>query len=161
MNTIATFDNTVSVLVKAYLEGTLYKGSCAACAVGNICAAAQGVEVDPSDISPNGWFDHDFGPMWQHLFITRPSGSQERAYQEEGFQEDETCNLLGVEQIQSTGYTTEQLARVELAFESTQRGYTDEAAFAGLMAVVDVLADIHGIDLTTATAAKALFVKAI
>lgn len=34
-----------------------------------------------------------------------------------------------------------------------------EQQFAGLMAVVDVLADIHGIDLASAEVAKSLFVK--
>jgi len=155
----AEFNNTVSILVKGYLSGTLYKGSCAACAVGNICAAALGVQVDPSDLSDNGWVDSEEGPMWHHLFMTNAGGWQNRFYQQEDFEPELICNQMGIEQAQKTGYTVSDLARIEKAFEGAELGYNDEASYAGLMAVVDVLADIHGIDLATAEVAKRLFAK--
>lgn len=63
--------------------------------------------------------------------------------------------------IDQTGYSEVELAKIEFAFESADEGSTeDENMFNGLMAVVDVLAEIHGVDLTSKEQAKKLFVKA-
>lgn len=158
----ASFDNTVQILVKAFLEGTLRKGSCAACAVGNICAAALGVGVDMPDLplTRHGWLDSEDGPMWHHLFMSTSPTFQTRSFEQDDFDTDEVAVRMGIEQIGETGYTIAQLADVERAFESAHIKYNEEAEFAGLMAVVDVLADIHGIDLATAEVAKGLFVRA-
>jgi hypothetical protein len=64
------------------------------------------------------------------------------------------------ELIDSTGYTVYELARIEEAFEDVDSNCTnDEWMFNGLMAVIEVLAEIHGIDLKQKEEAKALFVK--
>lgn len=61
----------------------------------------------------------------------------------------------GARQMASTGYSIEQLDGIERAFEcSSQEG---DWMFNGLMAVVDVLAEIHGIDLTTKESAIGQF----
>jgi hypothetical protein len=41
-NMKATFENSVDVLVKAYLNDTLEHGQCHACAVGNLICAETG-----------------------------------------------------------------------------------------------------------------------
>jgi hypothetical protein len=162
----AEFQNTVSILVKAFLEGTLLKGDCRACAVGNICAAATNRVITILD--KDGRYDQRRGlwynkngmavyPQWGCLF-TSANGEQELYYKKP--KHDPQYFAEAYADIEATGYSVEELARVEFAFESAQLGYNEEAEFAGLMAVVDVLADIHGIDLATATAAKELFVKA-
>lgn len=157
MNHLATFDNTVGILVKAYLEGTLLKGHCYACAVGNICAAALGKQVvgvvrsENSDAIDANWSGSGHYAMWRYVFMTR-FGKQDC--------NEDAYESLAKQEIDATGYTWQQLARIEYAFETAGKGFNEAAEFAGLMAVVDVLADIHGVDLTTTTAAKALFVKA-
>jgi hypothetical protein len=62
-------------------------------------------------------------------------------------------------EIDSTGYSVKDLAKIEFAFETAQKGNTeDDWMFNGLMAVIDVLAEIHNIDLITVKEAKELFV---
>ncbi len=148
MTKIATFDGTVAVLVKAYLEGVLAKGTCYACAVGNICAAALGIKVTGE------WEWSDGRPAWNDVFatvgITMPQGFWPEKYRG-----------IHKAQIDATGYSVEELMRIEFAFERAMPGqYTEEAEYAGLLAVVDELADIHGVDLATTESAKQLFVRA-
>jgi hypothetical protein len=103
----ATFDNTVSILLKAYLNDELEHDNCAACAVGK-------------------WI-----------------------------------NLLARIRRTKTGYSVHEIHQIEYAFENApyQGDDTEEWMFNGLMAVVDVLAEIHGIDLTAKEEAKKLFVR--
>lgn len=149
----ASFNNTVQVLVKSYINGTLGKGTCFACAVGNICAVAAGTAVTEM----LGWAEG--APLWPQVFVT-PRFEKEQFINEKAYE-------AGVKvQIDSTGYSWGELARIESAFEGAYPGgyygdhNADAASYAGLMAVVDVLAEIHGIDLATAEVAKGLFVRA-
>jgi hypothetical protein len=64
------------------------------------------------------------------------------------------------EQIDATGYTWQELARIEYAFERAPMSHSrEDHVFNGLMAVVDVLCQIHEMDETNKTAAKQLFAK--
>jgi len=59
----ANFNDTVDILVKAYLNDTLEHGVCSACAVGNICLAAgapysYGYKIQPDDNSAWKWVFH-------------------------------------------------------------------------------------------------------
>ena len=71
----ATFENTVDILVRAYLDGTLFKGNCCACAVGNLCAAALGLQINGvfkaratgRDESIQ-WDNNTFSPAWAKVF---------------------------------------------------------------------------------------------
>lgn len=148
-----SFEKTVDVLVKAYLNDTLQHGNCAACAVGNMVADALNCKVsyDEGDFI---WIRNkaEVQPIWDDVFVT--SGDYHRRSPE---------NYTGwpKRQIDATGYTWQELARIEYAFEVSDRGGSnDEWMFNGLMAVLDVLADIHKVDLTTKESAKLLFVKA-
>lgn len=139
------FNHSVSVLVKAYLNGTLRHGDCNACAVGNLICASLGTQHRKM--------------FWAYVFATCRSG--ERLFDESGYYGEAKI------EIDSTGYTIHELALIENAFEKTalynefqdQVGDKEGQMFNGLMAVVDVLADIHGIDLTAKEHAKTLFVK--
>lgn len=153
------FNHTVNVLVKAYLDNTLRHGNCSACAVGNIVG----------------------GPEWSALFITMDEKCQLVAG------EDEICaewrfrkgiyklsqlpestvakakEILTAarEMVKLSGYSIQELMRIEFAFETSDKGNNDdEWMFNGLMAVVDQLAIIHNVDLTQKESAKKLFVKA-
>jgi hypothetical protein len=65
-------------------------------------------------------------------------------------------------QIDATGYTWQELARIEYAFERAPMSYTrEEHVFNGLMAVIDVLSQIHEVNETTKTAVKQSFAKAL
>ena len=130
------FETAVSKLVKAFFDGTLSKGNCSACAVGNMCDGYT------------QWFDV-FGSDCIDGPFTKP----------------ENYNGYAQEVIDKTGYTWRELASVEKAFESNtllrvgvQFHFTKKQImqdqYNGLMAVVDVLCDIEGIE---ATETKKLF----
>ena len=156
---LAKFNESVSILVKAYLNDTLRHLDCSACAVGNLVAASLGCEVKPLDnvgdrYTQFMWIKGNvkYGPAWHHLFVTT-RGRQKINHK---------ANRGKVaEQIEQTGYTWQQLAKVEKAFEKAREfGYSrDENMFRGLMSVCDVLASIHGVDLETTEAARKMFVK--
>lgn len=150
------FDHSVSVLVKAFFEGTLAKGSCAACAVGNLVADVCGYKITENLL------DYDqTSPMWHFVFVTDMiTGIQELS--------PECYSGEIARQIDSTGYTWQELAKVEKMFELNTlinfqyyNKYTKQEImqdqYNGLMAVVDVLAEINEIDLTTTNQAKELF----
>lgn len=145
----ASFENSVSVLVNAYMNDTLQHGKCHACAVGNIMRSV-GLPIPDDECSIEEFAKSC--AVWKWAFCT---------YVEDGYQ---TIRCPGddfntaVEAIEKTGYTWQQLAKVEFAFESA--GYSGDRMFNGLMAVVSVLAEIHGIDIETTEKAKKLFVKA-
>lgn len=153
-----TFEKTVNVLVQAYLNDTLKHGDCCACAVGNIIAASIGCEmVKPREHvkssfewAKNGVY---YEPIWPAVFASDRYGKQER--------HPKKYRGMYKKQIDITGYDWRELAKIEKAFESVCRFFSseDEIMFNGLMAVVDVLADIHGIDLSQKEQAKLLFQK--
>lgn len=153
----ATFQNTVDILVKAYLNHTLFHGRCNACAVGNIIASSCDLRVDY-----NNWTTEDGAmvfPQWDSVFVCDfPTKTKIQSIYKDAYEGE------AKDQIDSTGYTWRQLAKVEKAFELHSDDHTglpeDEAMFNGLMAVVDVLAEIHNIDLTAKESAKLLFIKA-
>jgi hypothetical protein len=150
MNINRDFNNSIGVLVKAYFNDTLVHGQCHACAVGNLVGAARQVPIIKDIRNMPGKYWVKVAP-WSNVFMT-VRNEQEidlNAYQGEA-----------KEAIDSTGYTWQELARIEYAFETADKGSCeDDYMLAGLLAVVDVLADIHGIDLTKREEAKLLFVK--
>lgn len=124
------FNETVDILVKAYMNDTLEHGSCSACAVGNIITARLGDEY----FGTFEWFDYIRG------------------------QNCDKITEIGKEQVQSTGYSFDDVVRIEQAFESAGTEYTDENGYKGLMAVVTVLCEIHECE-EIKEETKALFVK--
>jgi len=149
----ATFEGTVGILVKAYFDDTLVKNNCYACAVGNIIAHSCGYQfipcVDSSKKrivweSANGLYwplnpiERETITNWYELIVLNDKDSDTAEVRKE---------------IESTGYTNAQLFEIERAFESQKDN------FDGLMAVVDVLAEIHKVDLSTKESAKLQFVK--
>lgn len=155
MTNLEKYHHTISVLVKAYLNDTLFKGTCYGCAVGNLVADAMGCKV----ASPGSWSDGQ-KPAWQHVFTTA-SNTREQTINPHKYEG------VSKEQLDSTGYTYEELARIEYAFETaTKKGYwfrrehdKEKSLYKSLMAVVEVLADIHKLDKQEAEQSKLLFVK--
>lgn len=129
------FTRAINKLVNAFLNGNLRAGYCNACAVGNMC---------------NGNND------WQYAFITS-RGKQYKHYRNPDVPEIDI--EVARKAIEPTGYSFDELARVENAFEQSgitqkqaeePRYYDDwnsmEDQYTRLMAVVDVLMDIDDIN---------------
>jgi hypothetical protein len=145
-----TFDQTVNVLVQAYLNDTLEHGNCYACAVGNIIANANGYKYVPCVDQPDktiAWDAADgrynkpgFGSWYGFIRFGLDSQAD-----------------FAIEEIRSSGYTKEELLKIEAAFETSAR-FDDDRMFKGLMAVVDVLSEIHEVSLEQKEEAKLLFV---
>lgn len=147
------YQRSVDILAKAYMDNTLEHNNCAACAVGNLVAANNGYEIIPNLkmsavaqwCKPKGIGVDFFNPEWHKVFmtggvhdvrtgnITRHQDRDPQAYRGEAAQ-----------QIDSTGYSWQELSQIEHAFEIAPKGSSeDEWMFNGLMAVVDVLDRIH------------------
>ncbi|QNF33937.1 hypothetical protein HUW51_14840 [Adhaeribacter swui] len=141
------FDNTVKILVNAYLNNSLVQGNCHACAVGNIIAAKMNIKYT-NDFK---WVGRQVA--WPLVFVTV---SFEIA------QVRRPWNFTGQakEQITATGYSWQELAQIEYAFERAPWAKTpEERMFNGLMAVIEVLGQIHEMDENTKSATKGLFLK--
>lgn len=143
------FNNAIDALVYAFFNDTLAKGDCKFCAVGNICAAAYGVKPDLSakwqkpiigEYKDNPFHYDDWSDIvWQDIF-SAPS-------------ERERAEVM----IGATGYSANELWLIEEAFEDNTKiliqMYSSKAKseimqdqYNGLMAVVDVLCEIEGIE---------------
>lgn len=151
-NNIDKFNETVGILVKAYMNDTLRHMDCAACAVGNICGSMK----------------------WRFIFCTNTDTNLQVVLGQSFAEKNEPLGFWsrcdkskfykdGLETIEKTGYTVNELARIEYAFEAAEweEMIEDDEVwmFNGLMAVVDILAEIHGIDLQQKESAKLMFVK--
>jgi hypothetical protein len=145
------FEKAYNALYNAFMNDSLAKGSCSACAVGNIVAAAQGDKVFQTKTNQFGFRHFECSgnnSWWSYLFVTS-DGAQER------FKYGDNYGLFPLEDYEIkltelTGYTVDQMAEIEFVFEtSTKIPYTEydyhnqqeimEDQFAGLMAVMDVL----------------------
>ena len=141
------FDRTLKILVNAYLNNSLVQGNCHACAVGNMIAASLDIKYD-QDLK---WIGRPVA--WSQVFVTLN-------YKIAQVKRPWAYTGEAREQINSTGYSWQELARMEYAFERAPRGKTkEEHMFNGLMAVVEVLSQIHEMDEKTKVAAKVLFFK--
>ena len=126
--------NSIEVLQKAYLKGTLEAGDCTACAVGNLVAAS------------------DYGGNisdWRYVFCTN-EGSQKFYDSRDLMYGDEYD--LGLKAIEATGYSVVELARIEFAFESALTEDEDDnmpehqSQWIRLQAVLKVLFEIEGVE---------------
>jgi hypothetical protein len=120
------YQRTVDILVQAYFNDTLRHGSCAACAVGNIIANSNNIAIVERGFGTLSWV----GRCSDNWYLDLCCGPNPEA----GF---DTKRL-----IEKTGYSVAQIIAIEEAFESTHYDEVD-AMFNGLMAVIDVLDQIH------------------
>lgn len=95
-------------------------------------------------------FDPNAKPLWMNVFITTIFSGR-CFYPEEYTGENK-------EQIDSTGYTLNELADIEYSFEKDR---CTKDIFGCLMNVIDQLAIIHNVDLSAKESAKQLFCKGI
>jgi len=164
MNRPNQFWRSVNVLATAYLQGKLKPYECEACAVGNLIAAD--LDGASTDTSIEQWPSHSgfgewpeakcamFDRTWDFTGAIRLVDSEPDLLME-------TCSfdsqLLPVSKYSVTevrpelatnlSYTTGELLRIEAALlETTEACPSDNELFDGLMAVVDMLFEIHEVE---------------
>lgn len=141
------FDNTVKILVNAYLNNSLVHNNCHACAVGNLVAANMSLKYSKN----LKWIGEQVA--WSTVFVTL-------RFQIAQMRRPWAYTGKAKQQIDATGYTWQELAQVEYAFERAPTGNSrEERMFNGLMAVIDVLCEIHKINEEVKVATKELFFK--
>jgi hypothetical protein len=137
------FEKAYNALYNAFMNDTLAKGTCFACAVGNIVANAMGGKVHSN--SDGLWRCSVENNWWSRLFYTSDTGQHIFKVR----YNPHVKNLRN-DIYELTGYKWDELAKVEKAFEkhtkihfSAYDRYTEkeimEDQFNGLMAVMDVL----------------------
>lgn len=146
------FKKTVGILVNAYRNDTLKHGDCQACAVGNIIAVNCGIN---DTMSCAEWEEKtgEFGRLgWTKVFMTITYASLQVINEHE-------YTGAAKFQIDSTGYSWQELAKIEHAFETAPKGNNDdEWMLNGLLAVYDVLCDIHEVDRSEVKTGEEVFV---
>lgn len=139
------FNDAIDSLVQGFMDGTLAKGSCHACAVGNMVAKRSAINITRcKDTGSLCW--QGCVPQWYSYIYENPE-----------YRIDRMTNYLGMKECTTTGYSVKELRRIESAFEGAtkipERLYKKKGKkavmadqYAGLMAVLDVLMDIEGIE---------------
>lgn len=150
MKNKSLYEKTVNILVDAYFNDTLEHDSCQACAVGNLVAAGMGFSYE--------------GRLWSHATHVRTDNWSEVLWTGNESRE-RRLNMSRYtgeikKQIDSTGYTVGELSDIEHAFETAPKGKSaDDWMYNGLMAVVEVLQQIHECSEEETTVAKERFKK--
>lgn len=143
------FDRTVSILVNAYQKDTLEYADCKACAVGNLVCYNNG-----GKLKKIGTRIENIGGYWSGGW----SGLIEIGRGNLKFSSSE-FNKRKEKELLNTGYSLYELALIEFTF-SKNRPYTaKDPNFVGLMAIVDLLMNIHEANDLEIKEAKSLFVK--
>jgi hypothetical protein len=143
------FEKAYNALYNAFMNNTLAKGTCTACAVGNIVADAMGAKVYKTEWESFITFHCNYSNhWWGKMFVTYSDGQSITKISEDSEVKKLRKNILNL-----TGYTWRELAKVEKAFEENteipfdkyNQYYPEEVMedqFKGLMAVMDVLIEL-------------------
>ncbi len=155
MTTSKRFDNAITALISAFFNETLAKGTCSACAVGNMVAFAHNKKTTKNfDVVQLGDYNNTY---W---FILHPQAFFRKSTE----QSDRIYEAV----VKPTGYSIKEIFQIEAAFEkNTKIQWNDypfreksevmQDQFNGLMAVVDELCKLDGIE--DASQYKKLFIK--
>lgn len=128
--------HAIDVFLKAIENGTLAKGRCKACAVGNLVANALGIEI--KELNHN--YLIEWGFWYPYLECAIPSKQ----------------DLLGKKEIEATGFSVDEIRQIEAAFEENTRiSYLDYAKYSkeqirqdqinGLEAVIEVMMEFDDV----------------
>lgn len=145
------FEKAYNALLKAFMDDTLAKGTCTACAVGNIVADAMGTKV--VRVSPSYFNCNRKNNFWGDLFVTDAFFHKQMIYNEKSSR----AKYIKARLKKLTGYSWKELAKIEYVFETNTKvlkglyPLTDEKEimedqFNGLMAVMDVLIELDNIE---------------
>lgn len=183
MNRPELYQKTVDLLLDAYNSGKLEHGDCKACAVGNICGGndnwarlfmtSSGTQ-HVSKLDKIKVYKSGIGTIEIPNEQAEEYSEKGFVYGDSGYDGDDVDGfsvsprnfvakkMEAVKLIESTGYTMEELMKIEFAFEisidNTEEGrnhyiYEDnkKGQFIGLTAVLNVLAEIHAAPETEKT----------
>lgn len=125
MNRPNVYVKTIETLEYALLKKKIRKGYPESCATSMIVASANGVETFVARNGATRW--KESFPYWATLFY--PDIAEDV--------EDEDYEALGQEQIEKTGYTVDEIEKLDLAFES------GDDLYSGLNNFLRVLHKIH------------------
>ena len=143
------FEKAYNALYNAFMNDTLAKGTCTACAVGNIVADAMGAKVYKTEWESSITFHCNYSNhWWNKMFVTGSDGQSITK-----ISQNSKVKKLRKKILNLTGYTWRELAKVEKAFEESTKilhtYYLEctpeevmEDQFKGLMAVMDVLIEL-------------------
>ena len=148
MNRPELYRKTVDILYQAYFNDTLEHGKCVACAVGNIIRVNIGASISDTPFDTGKFVgDRQFlvdnqlqAPVWALVFMTMCNTRVQDVNPGE-------FRGLAAQQIAATGYPWQELAKIEYAFETANKGSSDEDyMFNGLVSVLEVLKELHKVD---------------
>jgi hypothetical protein len=109
------FEKAYNALYNAFMNDTLAKGSCCACAVGNIVADAMGGNV----YKEKSRFEYGCNVMnlwWAAMFMTTDCGQSITTTRQNPYVTDYRKRIKNL-----TGYTWKELAKVERVFEQNTK----------------------------------------
>lgn len=147
------FDKTVGILVKAYFGNTLEYSDCRACAIGNMIASNNDISIFRNEDNGFTCFGGNSGG-WNDVIVL----GEGKLIRESSRSEQSVTKLL------STGYSLIELAKIEERFykgichNDKWSDISDDINFNGMMAVVELLSEIHEATSEEAETAKQLFV---
>lgn len=143
------FEKTVGILTRAYINGTLQSTNCCACAVGNMIADAQGFTFVDEDFAGRGFLG------WKEV-NTNATADWLRvlSYDNSGCEDID----VGTGWLRSTGYDEDQLRAIERAFEDNTEMFQEDT-YDGLVAVYNLLLEIHEANAESELQASEVFVK--
>lgn len=150
------FNKTIGILVNAYHNDELEPGSPCGCAVGNLVAAGCGYTINGGTFV-TGQFKN--GPMAEWVMPVVAGAGRGIGYIH--------MNQEARKQVDSTGYSVQELSLIEHAFECRDLDHEeldkyrskpkDERSLEGLFRVYDMLCDIHEVDKTKVKVAEEVF----
>lgn len=141
MNRPELYQKTVGILVDSYFNDTLVHGNCYACAVGNMIAANCQYSFEKDGCRSLKW--KGFRGYYHPHSATVGVNDSAVFFLSNYIQEPTDLAII---QMRSTGYSMNELEKIERAFEGVIDDFSltdEELMFAGLMAVVDALDKIH------------------
>ena len=106
-------ERAIDVFLDAINKGTLAKGSCTACAVGNLVAHGLGAKIQPRSFHCNMDNTH-----WSDFFWSTSVGPVVT------FRKMYDPNVI--ENIEATEFNWKELSRIEHAFESNAKIHADD-----------------------------------
>lgn len=104
----------IDIFLDAINEGTLAKGNCCACAVGNLVAHGMNGKISRLENSFNCNVKNN---EWYNLFLTYVSSGQQ------DIRKENLDSPAVIACIEATEFTWEELAKIEHAFETNTKIY--------------------------------------
>lgn len=154
MNREKLYYKHIDILSNAYANNLLQHGNSCGCDIGNLIAACNGIELSINDngrVGPKYADKIDYSLPVLFLWYERKIG---------GILSDEEEAIVD-KQVSNTGYTWDELMRLEKAFESAINFIDeDKKMWNGLMRVIKEMDIIHeNTDTEITTTSKQRFTK--